>query len=394
MFAIPPNEEIFSSNLVSILVIVPSFYFTTFLFLIYQNNRNFEDFRKEPKMATADEKAQCVQWFIQTKSDTQTRRNFRNRYGRDPPSRSSIRAWYDKFLLTGSLLDKRRSGRPKTPNDSIRRVRETFTHSPTISIRASAKQLLIPRSTVHKILRKNLKLYPYKLQLVQALEPNDRPRRTEFAFDMLEQIAEDPNFLNLICFSDEATFHVSGKVNKHNTRIWGSEQPYVFREIQRDSPKLNVWCGVMRNRIIGPFFFAEKTITAAVYLDLLTEYVAPQLADLQPTVMFQQDGAPPHWGLRVREFLNETFPGRWIGRGGPILWPPRSPDITPLDFFLWGYVKDIVYKTQVQDINDLRNRITGAIATIDEAMLRRTWRELDFRLDLLFASNGDHVKVL
>ena len=99
----------------------------------------------------------------------------------------------------------------------------------------------------------------------------------------------------------------------------------------------------MCNRIIGLFFFNETSITANVYLDLLTEYVAPQLTDFQPTIIFQQDGAPPHWGLHDREFLNETFPDRLVGRDGPISWPPRLPDITPLNFFLWGYVKDIVY---------------------------------------------------
>ena len=62
--------------------------------------------------------------------------------------------------------------------------------------------------------------------------------------------------------------------------------------------------------------------------------MSPQLEQYQPQVIFQQDGAPPHWGLQVRQFLSETFLDRWIGRDGPILWPPRSPDITPLDFFL------------------------------------------------------------
>ena len=113
--------------------------------------------------------------------------------------------------------------------------------------------------------------------------------------------------------------------------------------------------------------------TADVYLDLLTEYVAPQLIDSQPTIIFQQDGAPPHWVLRVRQFLKETFSDRWIGRDGPISWPPRSPDITTLDFFLWGYVKDIVYRTKVRDITDLKQRISDAIATIDEDMLQRAW---------------------
>ena len=99
----------------------------------------------------------------------------------------------------------------------------------------------------------------------------------------------------------------------------------------------------MHDKIIGPFFFAEKSITAQIYLDLLTEYVSPQLEQYQPLVIFQQHGASPHWGLAVRQFLIDTFPDIWIGRDGPILWPPRFPVITPLDFFLWGYVKDIVY---------------------------------------------------
>jgi hypothetical protein len=69
-----------------------------------------------------------------------------------------------------------------------------------------------------------------------------------------------------------------------------------------------------------------------------------QLHDLQPTIIFEQDGAQLHWRLNVLGFLNEIFPDLWIGRNGPIPWPPRSPDITPLDFFLWSYVKDIMYR--------------------------------------------------
>ena len=56
---------------------------------------------------------------------------------------------------------------------------------------------------------------------------------------------EDEAFLKRVCFSDEATFHLSGKLNKHNVRIWGSENPHASRELQRDSPKVNVWCGIM-----------------------------------------------------------------------------------------------------------------------------------------------------
>jgi hypothetical protein len=73
-----------------------------------------------------------------------------------------------------------------------------------------------------------------------------------------------------------------------------------------------------------------------------------------------------------------------LGRDGPLAWPPRSPDITPLDFFLWGYVKDKVYVTKVTGVEDLKKRIRDVITTITRGgMLARTWEELEF--DRLFS---------
>ena len=119
-----------------------------------------------------------------------------------------------------------------------------------------------------------------------------------------------------------------------------------------------------------------QTFITNVYLDMLELHVAPQLEEFQPWKIFQQDGAPPHWGSHVRRFLDVTFPNRWIGRDGPTPWPPRSPYITPLDFFLWGYGKDKVFSTPVPDITNLKAMITDAFATITEDMLGNTWREM------------------
>ena len=60
------------------------------------------------------------------------------------------------------------------------------------------------------------------MQMLQALQPDDMPRRKEFTVNMLQRISEDEAFLKRVCFSDEATFHVSGKLNKHNVKISGS----------------------------------------------------------------------------------------------------------------------------------------------------------------------------
>jgi len=91
--------------------------------------------------------------------------------------------------------------------------------------------------------------------------------------------------------------------------------------------------------------------------------------------------------------LDATFPNRWTGRDGPIPCPPRSPDIIPLDFFLWRYVKDKVFSTPVPDITNLKKRITDAFATITEHMLENTWREIDYLLDFLRTTKGAHIEV-
>ena len=66
----------------------------------------------------------------------------------------------------------------------------------------------------------------------------------------------------------------------------------------------------------------------------------------------------------VTDVLNERFPDAWIRRGGPIPWPRRSPDLSPLEFFLWGYIKNIVYAEKIRNIQHLQDRITSAIETV------------------------------
>ena len=86
--------------------------------------------------------------------------------------------------------------------------------------------------------------------------------------------------------------------------------------------------------------FSESTITGVVYLDLLDQYVFPQIETSEQEtvsrVIFMQDGAPSHFSCFVTDVLNERLPDAWIGRGGPIPWPPRSPDLSLYLIFSCG----------------------------------------------------------
>ena len=193
-------------------------------------------------MTSMAEKAQCVLWFHETKSPITVQRNFRREYDRSPPDVKSIKSWYEKFKETGSVGDLSRSGRPTSSEETVDAVRTSFEESPTKSTRRASTELGVPQSTIVKILHKRLQFHAYKVQIVQALQPNDRPQRAAFAEEILDRIDKSNDYLQHVAFSDEATFHVTGKVNRHNLRIWGSENPHTVIEHHRDSAKVNVWC--------------------------------------------------------------------------------------------------------------------------------------------------------
>ncbi|GBN30802.1 hypothetical protein AVEN_158843-1 [Araneus ventricosus] len=102
---------------------------------------------------------------------------------------------------------------------------------------------------------------------------------------------------------------------------------------------------------------------------MLQIYAIPQMLHLQLTVTLEEVGVPPHWGTDVRAFSDTTFRNRWLGRGGSIVWLPRSPDVTPLDFFFWCYIKDKVYSREIRDVADLRASTPAATATVTTEML-------------------------
>lgn len=159
----------------------------------------------------------------------------------------------------------------------------------------------------------------------------------------------------LLFFSDEATFYICGKVNRHNICNWRSENPHCIQKQVRNSEKVNVWCGIMNE-----LFDHSSSLDQ---LDMLEQFVILEFLPLQPNVIFQQNGASPHWSLNVHDYLDRAFPQLWIGCDVHTRWLPHSL-ITPLDFFLRSYIKDGVYATPIRNVAALCLKITDDISTI------------------------------
>lgn len=238
---------------------------------------------------------------------------------------------------------------------------------PETSTRKIASNLNVSHQTVWRILKEQ-QLYPYHIQRVQALLPRDFPDRVGFCQWYLQKVAENPNFDKQILFTDEANFSRNSIQNFHNNHLWAEENPHAVTETHfQHQFSVNVWAGIIGDHLIGPFFLPGR-LDGRSYRNFLETELPILLEDvsllLRNQMWFMHDGAPAHFSVLAREYLNQVYPNKWIGRGGPQPWPPRSPDLNSLDFFLWGHIKSLVYTTPIENEDDLINRIIAACNTV------------------------------
>ncbi|GFW50870.1 uncharacterized protein TNCV_3591521 [Trichonephila clavipes] len=106
---------------------------------------------------------------------------------------------------------------------------------------------------------------------------------------------------------------------------------------------------------------------------MITNFFIPELNnhDVQE-LQFQQDGATCHTARATIDLLKDMFGDRLISRFGPVNWPPRSCDLTPLDYFLWDNVKSLVYADKPQTRDHLEDNIHRVIADIRPQMLKKS----------------------
>ncbi|GFX86890.1 uncharacterized protein TNCV_2124371 [Trichonephila clavipes] len=204
-----------------------------------------------------------------------------------------------------------------------------------------------------------------------AIHQNDHQARRRFVQWAQNEIAVVPDFHKRILFSDEAHFWLNGYVNKQNYRIWSQANPQVYVETPLHPVKLTVWCALWAVEILGPCFFKNDEVHNEPW--------------------FQQDGSTCHTAGATSDLLNDTFGDRLISRFGPVNWPPRSCDLTPLDYFLWGYVKSLVYADKPQTLDPLEDNIRRVIADIRPQMLEKVIENWTSRLDYIRASPGSPV---
>ncbi|GFU63084.1 transposable element Tc3 transposase [Trichonephila clavipes] len=218
-------------------------------------------------------------------------------------------------------------------------------------------------------------------------DPQARRRFIEWAQNEIDVV---PNFHERILFSDEVHIWLNGYVNKQNCRVWSEANPQVCVETPLHPEKLTVGCALWAGGILLQNDEGHNvTVNGDRYRAMITNFFIPELNnhDVQE-LWFQQDGATCHTARTTIDLLKDTFGDRLISRFGPVNWPPRSCDLTPLDYFLWGYVKSLVYVDKPQTLDHLEDNICHVIADIRPQMLEKVIENWTSRLDYIRASRG------
>ncbi|KAJ4443770.1 hypothetical protein ANN_05548 [Periplaneta americana] len=228
---------------------------------------------------------------------------------------------------------------------------------------------------------------------LQALSPADYSARVRFCQLFLQQCGVNPK---LVLFTDEAQFTRDGITNFHNQHVWAYENPRATVPSHHQVRfSLNMWAvsaSGCETRWPG--------LTGQAYTNFLENTIPHVLEDTplinRQHIHFLHDGAPVHFSRTARRYLDRRFPDRWIGRGGPIAWPPRSPLLNPLDFYLWGHLKSLVYSSPVPDLESLRNRLVACSEDIRNTpgVWDRVRRSMRHRCEVCIQAGGGHFEHL
>lgn len=334
-----------------------------------------------------------------------SKREYLNRYpDRRQPSLTTLKKLGVRFNETGNVDYKKRVvvNKPVLNEENQLRVLLSIQETPVQSTKSRSEALDMSYTSVKRILQ-NHKVHPYRISYHQKLIPGDKEKRVDFCSWAIEKAYQNAEFFRNVLFTDESTFRSDRTMNRHNIRYYSQQNPTWRGEIMKQGRwSVNVWGGIVNDYVIGPYFF-QGNLTGNIYLNFLRESLPMLLENVvlqvRNNMWFQHDGAPPHGTRDVTLFLTERHGLRWIGnRGnpwyanreaeGPILWPPRSPDLNPLDYFLWGFVDNFVNATPCEGPNEMKDRIQEAFRAVNIDMLRSTQENFIKRMHMCLAAEG------
>ena len=228
-----------------------------------------------------EEKIQIIKWSYNGKSTRKICELFRRNYENRPvPNQSTISRIIRNFEQSGCVNYQHcNRGKRQLKEHNVTDILARIALEPTSSARQIASESGISKTTILKVLKRN-KFKSYKAQEHQQLLPTDANARNVFCESIMERCNQQENFPYLVCFTDECTFHMVSKHNKQIHRHWATENPNIVVQCRTQYPqKVNVWTGILKNKIVGPIFI-EGNLNSEKYLELLQNEIAEKIVQI------------------------------------------------------------------------------------------------------------------
>lgn len=302
-----------------------------------------------------------------------------------------------RFNEASSVDDRPRNGRPRTTRTpaAVKAVSARIRRNPLRKQKIMAREMNIPKRTMSRIIKEDLKLGAYRRTTGQLLTPALKRIRATRSKALLQRYARGRN--KKILFSDEKIFTIEEKFNRQNDRVYA----YSSREAAEKIPRVQrghhpasimVWWGVSYEGVTQLHFCEQgvKTKATNYHSDVLEKAVKP----LNETMFhgehwsFQQDSAPAHKAKMNQKWCADNLPD-FIATED---WPSGSPDLNPLDYRLWDYLEQKACSKRHRNIESLKASLTKAAASIPLEVVRAAIDEWPERLKKCVKAKGGHFE--
>ena len=289
-----------------------------------------------------------------------------------------------------------------TEEEKVEKIENHFTQYPGDSISIASRNLQIPEETIRRILKKKIRMKPYKPAILQSLTEAHKTQRLEFCRWILEQ---DEEIIHSIIWSDEKWFHLSQHPNKQNFRYWSINNPYFFLDSKtQGGAKIMAFVLVVCGVVLPVIWHVDEegnpvSVNSANYRKVIHEQVVPclpqELLD-DGQLWWMQDGATAHTASASMNFLKEIFGTKIISRTaskfGGIEWPAHSPDLNPLDFSFWSQAQSEVYEHHPTTIEEIVAIVEGFFGNLNEEKVKKTVANVLKRAQLCVEEKGGHFE--
>ncbi|CAK9829643.1 Transposable element Tcb1 transposase [Anthophora retusa] len=279
----------------------------------------------------------------------------------------------------------------RTP-EILQRTQELIFEDPGQSIRKLSSLVGVSEKTMRRIVEEDLRYKSYTIKVRQMLSEAARTKRVERCNLLLCSLRNNAAG-RLRFFSDEKIFTVDAKINRRNDR-WLAHDPEDIPIVSRTKFPANVHVlSVVSSEgdVMPPHFFNKgENVTKEVYLNVLINVVKPwmEIVSSGKPYVFQQDGAPAHTSHLVQNWLSDNVDMFWSKE----FWPPNSPDLNPLDFYVWSVIERVTNKSRHPNLASLRAAIEAAFADMDRDSLKRACERFRPRLEAVIQAGGGYIE--